>query len=750
MTRTRITLVGAFLAFVFLAIAAPTVTYAATSNPLDTFQPTSSDMTTWVLKAIFGDWKGNAQVPMLGAAMRKFNIFCLAFGTMMFTYTAVVGTLNTAEDGELLGKKWSSQYVPLRFVLGTSLLVPLSTGYSTIQHAVLYLALAGGGAASQVWGVAIDDFAGSSAAAVQQSPEYRSKVQLLMRDILNAEICTYVNQTQRSTSVDPAPFGYTANAPVDQVLGDEEQGDAKFYSSTMTWGALPDNTGVITSGMSRTACGSAKTSVWRDSGDASFNIAPASRASVIGDYQNASLGTTASAVAEMNAKGHAYVLGQQQGISAAAADLRAFAHKMAAFTSGALKPTQAQQVAAIQAAADHYIQVTQPSINTAASGFSSQMTAFTTASKDAGWMMAGSSFFQMAQIRSAASKTMAQVPEFTKGDSSNEGTVQSVVDANVSTDIEAMQSSVNKNFQGDTSSVMNIGTKLAYSLGKYVSVDPSNSTHALVQIKDNGDRIIVATEAVAVATAGLATGAMAVGNTAPGKVVDFFTGAKSTLMEIIHMAMPAIYAAVISCLGVGITMAFVVPMLPFSTTIGSIVGWLMAVFSAVVAAPIWLAGHLHPEGDDIAGKGIGGYMILLETVTRPLFIVFGLIGSFVIMDPIIKLVALLYRANMNALQGDSTTGIVSVIVLAILYCTITMQTVRSTMTLIYVLSENAYRWIGGAHAGMEQAREFTQGVESGSSQATSGIQGAAAAGGAARRAHVQARAEREQRNQRDE
>src|SRR5206468_79954 len=142
-------------------------------------------------------------------------------------------------------------------------------------------------------------------------------------------------------------------------------------------------------------------------------------------------------------------------------------------------------------------------------------------------------------------------------------------------------------------------------------VDPKSDKHALVQIKDTGDRIIVATEVVATGMVAATTVTLGVGNSAPGKVVDFLSGAKTTALELLHMMLPAIYAGFIACFGVGIMMAFVIPMLPFTLTIGSIVGWLMALFSAVVAGPVWLAGHLHPEGDDIAGKGVGGYMILL-------------------------------------------------------------------------------------------------------------------------------------------
>jgi hypothetical protein len=738
MMNKRTHVKSAFLAGLFSLMMVPVLAYAQTTP--DSFMPSDKDMTGWVIGSIFGDWNTGSQVPMLGAAMQILNMFALTFGTLMFTYVAVIGTVNTAQDGEILGKKWSSMWIPLRFTAGTALLVPLASGYSTIQHFILWLALAGGGAASQVWAAAVGGFAGSQATTVVLSQDYEAKVQAMARDVLKAELCAQANQFTRSVNGTSAPFGLSEKPAGETTMADPMMGDINSYSRTLRWGALDNTTGAAPD-----SCGSVKTSVFTDVAGSSFQLAPSrmlagTSMTAPGTYANGSMGDDQASRDAMRLRGRAFIDAQASGIMAAAAQLRPLARRMAEANPAAAPVTTSEIATALKAAATSYRNVILPTVTSTASSFDQRLTKFTEASKEAGWLMAGSTFFQMAQIRSAASKMMQSVPTVTAGALQQADAVPGVVDASLTADIEAMEAQIDKNFKGDSGDWWNPGEKLAYTLGKFVSVDPASDKHALVQIKDTGDRIIVATEVVATGMVAATTVSLAAGNSAPGKVVDFMSGVKTTALELFHMALPAIYAGFIACFGVGVTMAFVIPMLPFTLTIGSIVGWLMALFSAVVAGPVWLAGHLHPEGDDIAGKGIGGYMILLETVTRPIFIVFGLLGAFLIMDPVLKLVSLMFKANMSSLEGNSTTGIVATVVLAMLYAGIVFTTVRSTMTLVYVLSETVYRWIGGAHAGMEQAREFNHDAQGSASAATRGLQGAGEAAAGARMARVKANA----------
>ena len=69
-------------------------------------------------------------------------------GIIILLYTLVISTVNTAQEGELMGRKWSSIWIPMRSVMGTGLLVPTASGYSLIQILVLWIIVQGVGAAN--------------------------------------------------------------------------------------------------------------------------------------------------------------------------------------------------------------------------------------------------------------------------------------------------------------------------------------------------------------------------------------------------------------------------------------------------------------------------------------------------------------------------------------------------------------------------------------------------------------------------
>ena len=680
----------------------------------ESFEPGDKDLTGYLLRSIFGAWStATDNVPVLGPAMRVLNLFALTFGTLMFTYVAVIGTLNSAQDGELLGRKWSSMWVPLRFVFGTSMLVPLASGYSAAQHLILWLALVGGGAASIMWNAALEGFANplKAAEAVSQSEDYIQKTNSLARNILQAEVCSSMLQAAAAATTGEK-YGMTS-----QVIP-RDTSNSSYISvggHKASWG------GPVGSEKGPSYCGSVVAAKYTDaSGGATDPMTGSSYqlgAGAVGP--SPTIDTTGGLIDGYEALANAQFIGVRnaQGI------LGPFARGLTASGSTA---TDAQINAAVFAAGKAYRDATVGANTGVGTASAAKLSKFIVSSQDTGWLMASSSFFQMARIRSAATAVMNTIPSFNKEDSAKGPKAPAgVAEGPLFEDMGAIESRINDSFAGDSSDSgwFNIGKRITQLMGETFSVSPSNKDHALVQIKDKGDYLLYSIETLAVASVTTVTLANSASNNVAGKVVNFVTGIGSTFKEVVALLTPAAYAAFIALFGVAMTMSFLIPMLPFMLSIGSILGWLMAVFSAVVAAPIWLAGHLHPEGDGFAGRGAGGYMILLETVTRPLFIVLGLIGAFVIMDPMLKFVAWSFRANLSSVQGGSTTGIISIVVFAMIYVAIVFTVVRTSLSLIHSLSEKVYTWIGGAHAGYDQAGQFGKSAQQSISAATSSIQG---------------------------
>jgi conjugal transfer/type IV secretion protein DotA/TraY len=702
-------------AALFLTLSA-SIAMAQTALTPSSFEPGVNDLTRHVLTSIFGDWSNGSMVPVVGEAMRVLNFFALTFGTLMFTYIAVVGTLNSAQDGEILGRKWSSMWVPMRFVGGTAFLVPLASGYSTVQHLVLWLALVGGGGASQVWQAAVNGFTSPDQAAtlVQDTAEMRSKVKTVLRSVLKAEVCTAILNVQYQGT---ATFGMSAPSPM-STPGVAGSPMAYLNGYVFTWGDLSGD-----GGKTPDACGSAKTSTFASDSPINATFGNPYTGGMPGPMPNvAPTGQMRSALQAMTSA-------QATGLQTAAGVLRPLAKAMAADTS-ATTITNAQIDAALTQAVTAYMGATTSASGAIVSAATAKLTAFLTSAADAGWMMASSSFFQMGRIRSAAAAAMNAVPEVkeradTEGTSA--GVFAGVAESALFEDVKAAETRIALAFQGTSGDVSdnwwsgNFGQFLARRMGQAFSFDPSSSKHALVQIKDTGDVILDTTSAAAAAGVTFYVGQATAGNQFLGKVADAATGGFSGLRAFLEILGPVIMLGFFGLFGIGITMAYLLPMLPFMLSIGSILGWLMAVFSAVTAAPIWMAGHLHPEGDGFAGKAIGGYMLLLETVTRPVFITFGLIGAFAMMDPMLRFVAWAFQVNMQSMQGNSVTGIIGVGVFASIYVAIVWTVVRQSLQLIHSLSEKVYNWIGGQNAGYDQARDFGSAAQQNTERAASGV-----------------------------
>lgn len=123
------------------------------------FTPPSSDYSVSYLENLFGNVDGvlyGTGSQMMGAIFKVFNGAVLALGGVVITYTLMVGTMNTAHEGKMLGQKWSSIWVPIRSTIGLALLLPKASGYCLMQIFVMWIVVQGVGAADKVWNAALD------------------------------------------------------------------------------------------------------------------------------------------------------------------------------------------------------------------------------------------------------------------------------------------------------------------------------------------------------------------------------------------------------------------------------------------------------------------------------------------------------------------------------------------------------------------------------------------------------------------
>lgn len=86
-----------------------------------------------------------------------FNSGLLVVASLIVSYVAVMGVTNTANEGEAMGRNWSSLWTPVRIVSGGSVLLPTTSGYSFIQLIVMMFALWGVGFANTLFKIGTEN-----------------------------------------------------------------------------------------------------------------------------------------------------------------------------------------------------------------------------------------------------------------------------------------------------------------------------------------------------------------------------------------------------------------------------------------------------------------------------------------------------------------------------------------------------------------------------------------------------------------
>lgn len=127
---------------------------------MNIFNVASNDQSAAYLAQIFG-MVGNVlpvsknSTIIIGMLFKGINTIALTIGALLVVYVTVIGLINTAHEGEFMGKKMNNPWVPLRIVTGIAALFPTASGYCAIQIVFMWIIMQGVGAADTLWTTAL-------------------------------------------------------------------------------------------------------------------------------------------------------------------------------------------------------------------------------------------------------------------------------------------------------------------------------------------------------------------------------------------------------------------------------------------------------------------------------------------------------------------------------------------------------------------------------------------------------------------
>lgn len=683
----------------------------ADSKGLNQFTPPPGDTSIDFLHEVFGnivnlvssgtDPRGSSVSDVLGQMMSVFNTGVLFLAMIFVGYTTVTGTINSAHDGEILGRKMSEVWVPIRTVGGTAFLLPLGSGYCLIQIGVLWIALQGVGLADRIWSAAIQQISQDNMISNPIIPDARP----LAANILRFEVCAAAMNKQyadsgRNTRIQAMAIprsvtntgDLTGTGTPSLVLDSISRGtdvmrgngaNSKYNAVWLSryqvvdykWRAVDAN-GNPSTYINPDVCGGIS---WKESWESSESNA--NTKVIKAPIMAAHAAAVKNMIAELNPVAQQIVAGQ--------------------------KPAPG----AIDTATEHYVLALRNAAKAAVQNTNDRARAdFLKAAESSGWIFAGTWYNHIVRMNDVMQSTLNGLPSadpvsIVDGRETQEA-LQNYQDAIAVTNEYA------KNRIADVKSVYYRETDLrapqdgegaSEYLKKLMStpfmgainqiteeIAGSNLNH-MSQMKSFGDTIVITGETLMI-TLSTAAG---VADSGAGLAVKTFFNAHSALQ-----ILSGVFTFMMIGLFIfGVTLSTYVPMIPFITWITSVVNWFVLLIEAILAAPIWAAAHIHPDGDDAVGKGGQGYMMILSLFMRPSLMLFGLVTAMLLTQPITGFVNAGFMSAVSGVQADSITGIVKFLGYVTIYVIFMTTIIHTVFSLIHWIPDNVPRWIGANVSG---------------------------------------------------
>lgn len=685
----------------------------------------ASDRATYWLRSIFGatlfPFSGGVQIPetVMGVYARYFNVGIAAVGSLMLSYNVAAGVAQTAHDGEILGRRWSSLWAPLRLTLGAGSMLPVVGGYCFAQVIVATAACWGVGLANYVWTKTINlSFEQGLPLAATQPPKSMEQI----RAIMEIQVCKHYLNNRASVLKEQVP----AVVPSDRQFVPERTVSQSIVS-TITLGNY-GNPEPLKIRSVEDVKGQKGTFSWSYDGAGAAEGKPVSKwgSEVCGRID-------LPTVQGGNVMMQPILTAQATRVDQLLADLDAYASwiAMTPYSGGRMKlelPEASSIVPLIESHEAALANASQ-SVMREVRGSSTKATELKNAMARDGWTGAGTWYMQISRLNgeyltamniaprikgpnwdmlvseryigqdAAEVKSMLDrwwtsvVPSLRKG--LRNGTSYSDVitySSEVSrTDgpsgsvmLKTTQNEVTTGFEnGIGGTIMGAFDWMTSTEGRQMWTDPLGSLVTM------GDLFL---------KVGWSAGTMSVGANVVsfgssfipggfGEGISKATGAVGSLLTLVFF----VFAAA------GTFLAFILPMMPYVAWVMALLLWVTLVAKAVIFAPIWAVAHLRMEGDGLAGHAAeAGYEIIFNIFMMPVLMLGGLLaGSAIFAGGAYFVMSTALPMMRDAIASSGIGALFAAIAYTIMLVVIMVTIAEKCFGMITEFPAQLGRWFGG-------------------------------------------------------
>jgi len=613
-----------------------------------TWENPAEDKSIFYLGLIFGNVStalaGTAGNSMMGNLFNIFNIAVLTLGSLVVSYTIVLSAINTAQEGEVMGKKWSSMWIPARSAIGVAFLLPTASGYSLLQIMLMNIIVLGIAAANQLWHeIVYASFSNTSTGVFGQVQMDQGAIDDAASTLLGAMVCAQTLNT--SPSCQFALNNKVAGAYLNgNDLNIGIQGDPTFGS----------------------VCGSMS----------AHDPAPSQAAS-----------------------SDAWLASNASGFLAAAAGLIGPANEIVA---GAPVPGYVDVLPSASNEIKGAITGTPLKEDVSRNNSTKAREAY-----KYGWIFTGSYYFMIVSQSNNIDWTAFTPSADYSTPSLSQGCTRDLwangmkmtrylrtSELSSSSYNQGFQSSSNDDSSGHSKKnplhkIMKLLEKPITMLIKKIMKSISKGNPDPVKsIQEVGTIILEIAQDLWI---GVTIGAfIAMGYACIAAAVQPFCLAGNA---VITLLMPLVIAIVALLWAAGVAMGIYTPLIPYLVFTFTALGWMVLVIEAMAAAPIIALGLVSPSQETL-GRASGSVQIVTSVFLRPSLMVIGFIAAAKLVRAAVDMINHGFMITMDAAVGF--LGIFGSIALIMFYTAIIISAISESFSLIHVIPDKVIRWIGGS------------------------------------------------------
>lgn len=698
------------------ALMSTAVFAAGPSNVNDFFNATAADDASVTLfEKVIGagrlssPFATGAPAGAIGNMFLVLNVFVFMVGIFFASYGIGAGIVQTAHEGQVLGRRMSAIWMPVRMITGIAGLLPVFGGFSLSQAVMMIASVLGIGLANYSWNATLtgngEGFSGITAPAIGVTTAGVSPKHLAYA-MFATEVCRLayaeserINETHADDRLKKYSSAYAGG------------GNATYYSGwgTVHAGSYTPTCGKITVGPRDKTLGEVMGGIGESLGFSTFGY---SINSVNYDGVKKAVAVTAGPAAaameaSINNLARYWV-----------ADWRSALERGGAPTPTGAGPGLALPKAAIEGAAAQFM----TSVQTGGMGGKTSDGVMTAAAiqnmKALGWFGAGAWYSTLAQAQNALNDAMKNIDikvldpleaNVSRLDRANDAlkayeTVYAQARPYLN-DGDPWSEAFDTGFfniDGQTGN-KSLGQKIATQIldGAASGTGGAGQMNPVVTLKNLGDYLMTATQAIIVAEAYLRSGEDSkapssenLNGKAPSEEADSGNRVTRTLGELASSGVRFIAGIVSALFVVGAIFSIYIPFIPFIQWMGGLIQYISIFFEGLLGAPIWAFAHLDAEGEGMGQRTERGYLFLLNMLFRPFLMIFGFVLAAALLPLFGTFQAVLFVPAIANVQGNSVTGVASILFLLCIFGLINITMIHALFNLITIIPDQILGWVG--------------------------------------------------------